>query len=632
LRCSFSNIKHGWFLWVALMACFCIPKPVQAVFNEQLAVDARAISLANTCTADPPGLMSVHYNPAGLSLLDEGKTFSNGFALPIIKRTGSFKTADDFDGFMGGFWGPDPDKYPDYYEGPEKDPNSDHGGPDPLNGKSGTNSSGRMYIPFYGPIDFLFGSNLGLASREKDSRWTFAYANYAPYGGGMSHRDPGDPFQFGCKSLYAQHLIYAAPTASYAISDQLSVGVSIGMAQRAMGVEVDVRSPNELVALTRVIGDATKDLEIPVVSEQTLPPPFLGGGLGPYEHVISMTLNTRDDFVPSYNLGLLWRPKNWFSYGLCYQSESVGELSGKYVWEYSKQFQRHVHWNSLTPMTLEGAGMLDLPFKAVPYQSGTATATQIFPARVQTGVMVRPSDRLKLLFDVHWANWAKAGKEDRFLFDQRIQILRIAKLLGYQYDPYTYVVTRNMKDTWHWSAAAEFEVSDKLTLRCGYEKRPTSLQHSHFDALYFIPDADFIGLGAGLKMPNGLSIDLGFGYLFSNHFTIYNNESTNFNSTDFTQMGNPYAGLDYKQDLSIYVASFGVTMPLELQIEMMHHQAEMMKHAIHKVKGLIKKILPFGKKGEEEEKKEDDPETHGPSGQNEEDFNSYLDKLSAEYR
>jgi len=604
-----------------------MPSLSHAVFNEQLAVDARAVSLANTCTADPPGLMSVHYNPAGLSLLDEGKTFSNGFALPIIKRTGRFKTADDFEGFMNGYWGPDENKYPEYYDS-ATDPNSDHGGPDPLNGKSGTNSSGRMYLPFYGPIDFLAGPNLGLASRKPDSKWTFAYANYAPFAGGMAHRDEGDPFQFGCKSLYAQHLIYAAPSASFAVSDQLFLGVSIGMAQRAMGLELDVRTPNELVAMTRVIGDATKDLEIPVVSEQTLPPPWLGGGLGPYEHNISITMDLRDDFVPSYNLGLLWRPRTWFSYGFCYQSESVGEISGKYMWEYSKQFQKQVAWNASTPMTMESAGMLDLPIKAVPYQSGTVTATQIFPARVQTGIMVRPLDRIKFLFDVHWANWAAAGKEDRFVFDQRIQILRIAKMLGYQHGAYTFVVDRNMKDTWHWSTAMEFEVNDKLTLRCGYEKRPTSLQHDQFDALYFIPDADFVGAGIGLKLPNGIDFDLGLGYLWSNHFTIYNNESTNMNSLDFTQMGNPFAGLDYEQDLSIYLVTFGVTMPLEVQMEMLHHQQMMMKHSIHKIKELFHKLNPFKKKKHPES---DESKLNTTEETEEEEFNRYLERLSAEY-
>jgi long-subunit fatty acid transport protein len=578
--------------------------------------------------------MSVHYNPAGLSLLDEGKTFSNGFGIPIIKRTGSFKADKDFKGFMSGKWGPDPKNWPEGYEKDHQtlDPNSDHGGPDPLAGKSGTNSSARMYLPFYGPIDFLVAANGGLAVREKDSRLTLAYANYAPFGGGMAHRDEDDPMRFGCKSLYAQHLIYAAPTASYMVSDELSVGLSVGMAQRAMGIEVDVRSPNELVALTRVIGDATKDLNIPVVSQTTLPPPWLGGGLGPYEHAISLKVDGRDDFVPSYNLGLLWRPLNWLSYGFCYQSESVGEVSGKYVWEYSEQFRRQVDWNGSTTMTMEGAGMLDLPSKSVPSQSGTFTTKQIFPQRVQTGIMLRPLEKLKLLLDVSWANWARAGKEDRIQFDQKIQILRIAKMLGYQHGAQTYVVDRNMKDTWHWSAAMEYEVNDKLTLRCGYEKRPTSLQKSHFDALYFIPDADFIGTGAGIKLPNGMKVDLGLGYLFSNHFTIYNNESTNFSSTDFTKMGNPYTGLDYTQKTSIIVALFGVTMPLELQMEMLHHQQEMMKHAVHKIKGLIKKILPFGKK-EDESKKEDEttPDTHDSSDNEDEDFNAYLDKLSADY-
>lgn len=601
--------------------------PALAVFNEQIAVDARAISLANTCTADPPGLMSVHYNPAGLSLLPEGKTFSNGMGLPIIRRTGWFKTADDFDGFMNGTWGPDPEKWPDGWTR-EDDPNSDHGGPDPLDGTSGTNSSGRMYIPFYGPIDFLIAPTLGLASREPDSKWTFAYANYAPYGGGMAHRDKNDPYRFGCKSLYAQHLIYAAPTASFAVSDSLSLGASIGMAQRSMGLEIDVRSPNELVALTRVIGDATKDLEIPVVSEQTLPPPWLGGGLGPYEHAISLKMDVRDDFVPSYNLGLLWRPRSWFSYGFCYQSESKAEVSGKYRWEYSEQFQRQVNWNSLTPMTVESAGMLDLPINAVPYQTGTATATQIFPARIQTGIMVRPMERLRFLFDVHWANWAKAGTEDRFVFDQRIQLLRIAKMLGYTHGSNTYVVDRDMKDTWHWSTGLEFDATDKLTLRCGYEIRPTSLQHDRFDALYFIPDAEFVGAGLGLKLPKDVKLDLGLGYLWSNHFTIYNNESTNFNSTDFTQIGNPYAGLDYRQDLSIYIVSFGVTMPLEVQIEMLHHQQQMLKETIHKVKGLFHKLNPFKKKTQTE------TDTDAPKrskDEDEEDFQQYLDGLSEQH-
>jgi long-subunit fatty acid transport protein len=375
--------------------------------------------------------------------------------------------------------------------------------------------------------------------------------------------------------------------------------------------------------------------EIPVVSEQTLPPPWLGGGLGPYEHFASFSFDTRDDFVPSMNLGLLWRPKPWFSYGLCYQSESKAELTGKYTWEYSKQFQRTVYWNSMTTMTMESAGMLDLPINPVAAQTGTMTTTQIFPTRVQTGVMFKPAEKMKLLFDLQYANWAKAGVEDRFIFDQRIQLLRIAKMLGYQYDAYTYVIHRNMKDTWHWSVGTEYELNKKITLRCGYEKRPTSLQHDQTDVAYFIPDADFFGLGVGIKEPNGMTLDIGLGWLTAHHFTVYNNTSTNMNSTDFTQMGNMFAGLDYHQNLDIYIASFGVTMPLEVQLEMMRKQQEMLHHHIEKIKELIHKILPFGK-GKKDKK--ENTSTDSPNNDNldqnkeSEDFAKYLERLSAEYK
>ncbi|MEA1968243.1 MAG: outer membrane protein transport protein [Thermodesulfobacteriota bacterium] len=562
---------------------------VLAAFNEQVAVDTKAISLANTCTADPPGLMSAHYNPAGLSLLDDGKTLSNGFVLPFIKRTGRFTKDPDFEGFMSDTWGPDAPYNPD-------DPLSAHGGPDPLVDTEGTNNRHRMYVPFYGPVDMLVGANLGLASKKKDSKWTFAYANYAPYGGGMAHRDKDDPMRYGCKSLYLQHLIYAAPTAAYQLSDTLSVGISVGMGQTAMGIEVDQRTPNELVAMSRIIGDATKDLEIPVVSEQTLPPPFLGGGLGPYEYNTRLQMDLRDDFTPSFNLGLLWKPRSWFAFGICYQSETSADITGDYKFEYSEQFQTQVSWNGKTDMLLQQAGMLDLPTVGVPYQSGTVTATQKFPQRVQTGIMVKPMEKLKLLFDLHWADWSII-KQDKFVFDQDLQLFRIAKLLGYTGGNRAMVVDRAMKDTWHWSVGMEYQATDSLCLRAGYEKRPSSTNHDLFDALYFLPDMEFVGAGVGLKLPKNIKLDIGFGYLFNNSTKIDNNTSTNFNSTDPTTIVyNPYAGLDYEQETYLYLVSFGITMPLEVQMELLHHQMQMAEHALHAMKKIINKINPFHKK------------------------------------
>jgi long-subunit fatty acid transport protein len=590
------NIKtvKSKILLTAFVFVFFYTNTVYAAFNENPAVDARATGMANAVTADPPPHMSAHFNPAGLSKIDEGAMFSNGFGIPIIKRKGSFTEDEDFKGFMDGQWGPDAEYNPD-------DPNADHGGPDPLRDTEGENSSTRMYIPFVGPINFLAAASLGLSYRKPESKWTFAYTNYAPYGGGMTHTDPGDPLRFGCKSLYLQHLLYAAPTISYKASDKLAIGISVGLGQTAMGMSLDQRTPNELVALTRVIGDATKDLEIPVVSEQTLPPPWLGGGLGPYEHNTSLEMSLRDDYTPSFNLGVLWEPNYWFGLGITYQSEAKAQLSGTYRFDFSEQWQRHVDWNGSTEYTMTTAGMLDIPYRAVPYQEGRVTATQTFPQRVDIGIKLKPTSFFQITTDLHWSNWA-AVQQDKFTFDQRIQLFRVAKLLGYTGGDNNLVVQRNMEDTWHWGVGLEVYPADFLTLRCGYEYRPASLPKDKFDALYFMPDMTYYGAGFSVKLPKNVTIDVGLGYLFNESYKIPNNSSTNFNSTDFTKIVyNPYAGLDYEQETYLYIALFGITMPLSVQMEMLHHQQEMMHHAVDKIKHLIHKINPFKKDDKKEE-------------------------------
>jgi long-subunit fatty acid transport protein len=579
------------FLVVIILLVFSLPRQGKCVNNEQMAIDARAIALANTVTADPASTLPSHYNPAGLSWVNDGKMLRNSYALPFLKRTGKFTEDEDWEGLLGGTWGPSAPSNPE-------DPLSAHGGPDPLAGKKATNSSGRMYIPFYGPIDFALSSSMSLSTRSKDSKWTFAHANYAPYGGGMTHRDKDDPLRFKLVSGYKQHLIYTAPSVSYKISDTLSIGLSVGTGQTAMGTEVDSRAPNDLTALQRTLSDATKDLEIPVISQETMPPPWYGGGMGPYEHNVSATLNLRDDFSPSYNLGLLWKPRNWFSFGICYQSEINSEMRGDYLFQYSEQYRKTVDWNSSTEQTMRSAGILDLPTQSVPYQSGTVTGTVRYPQRVQTGIMLKPTDKLKLLFDVGWANWSII-QEDRFTFDQKIHPLQSAKLLGAKGGDSAIVVERDMKDTWHWSVGMEYQLLDKLCLRAGYEKRPTSHQTHLFDA-GSMPDAEFLGCGLGIKQAKNMQLDISVGYLFYSDYKVPNNTSANFNSNIFTDVGSPYNGLNYEQDLSVLLIAIGITMPIEEQGRRISKVLNLVTLPVRLTGRLVQAINPFkGEKNDE---------------------------------
>jgi long-subunit fatty acid transport protein len=549
--------KQNWLIatvvWILITSAPC----AFAAFHEQLAIDTVAISLANTVTARPPGHMSIHYNPAGLSQLPDGKYFSNGLTIPIIEKTSCFKQDPDFEGFLGGY----------------KD--------DPVDGKCGTSSSGRMYIPFYDDtIDFLLAPTLGLSYRKPGSKWTFAVGQYAPFAVGLVHGDDGDPSVYGGKSVYQQHLVYIAPAVSYQMTPTISVGLTVGLGQTAMGAEVDMRSPNDLVALTEVLGEATEGLEIPILSELTLPPPWFGGGLGPYDQVASFSMDARDDFSPNFNVGFLWEPSGWLALGACYQSPIKTQLTGTYRFDYSDDWQRMVNWFGSSPLLVITSGVFDLPMEPVSQQSGTVTTKITFPQRAQFGIKVKPLSKLSLMADLHWADWSVL-KQDKFIFDQDIQLLKLVKMLGYTGGNDTLILERNFEDTWHWSVGLEYDILDWLTFRCGYERRISSVQAELFDLMYALPDLENFGAGFGFRLKNGMTIDIAGGYVINESYEVPNNTSTNLNSTDFTNpVYNPYAGLDYEQKTVTYMGSVKMSMSTEVMAEMLHHQMETLKHIL----------------------------------------------------
>lgn len=533
-----------------------------ADINENLAISPVSISLANNCTADPPGIAAIHYNPAGLSNLPSGNWISQGFILPWVSIHKRFTADQNFPGFMD-TWGPQPGQIHD-----------------PVAGKSATNYTGLLYIPIANKtIDFLGAPTSALSARTPGSRWTFAFMAYMPFGGGFKYRKNSAARWLGTE-FYQQHLVYAAPTASYQVSPTLSLGISVGFGQTAMGGSIDQRMPNELVALTKVLGNATKGLEIPILSELTMPPPWFGGGIGPYDYAANVSFTLRDDFSPNYNLGLLWQPRDWFAFGACYQSEIKVQMSGHYNMSYGEAFQRMTAWQGSSPLLLVISGMLDLPTHAVPYQAGNLYTSLKFPQRLQTGIMLRPTKRLKLLFDAGYTNWSVQDKMDLH-FDQEIQAFKLAKLLAYPYGNYDLVTTLGLKDTIDYGIGVEYKLNNKLTLRCGYERRPTSVPKKYYGLLPF-PDLDYYAAGFGLKLPHQTTLNVALGLMINTSYTVPDNGSTNLNSTDFTNLVyNPYAGLNYKQRTTIIIGSFEVVLPFEAFIKMQKDMMQKQQEAIH---------------------------------------------------
>ncbi len=540
------------FLWILL----CLPRNGAAALFEQMAIETRANSLGNTVTADPQGVLSAHYNPAGLDRV-RGLEMSMGISyIPVLNAKGTFTQA--IDPATGKPWAP----FGGWF----------NNGIDPLAGKD---SSTKPYVelPFLGGLPMLAAPSMGIAYHGKNSPFTFGVALYVPFGAGMEHTDPNDPYRFLGRKMSLLRMV-TAPTISYRVSKSLSLGASVGIGQASMAFDTQMRAPNDLVALTGALGQATIGLEIPIISELTFPAPWFGGGINPYESMGNLKFFAEDNLTTSFNLGLLWEPVSWFSFGAVYQSASSADMKGKYTLDYNQNMQNTVNWLGSSPTTIILATLLDLPIKCPSLITGNMSIKVIFPARAQLGFKFQPHRRIKFMTDAHWIQWS-AWKSMDIVFDRPIELLRLARLMGYQGTSSTLSMKNEFSDTWHLSFGLELQPIDPLFLRFGYEHRPTSISESYFGPIP-MGNMKLYSVGLGLELPahkrnfKGLfglttqllqpnKVDLGFTYMTSDYKVSYNT-SKNFNSINFTDViYNPFAGLEYEEKMTTYILSLNMT-------------------------------------------------------------------------
>jgi long-subunit fatty acid transport protein len=516
---------------------------------ENIAVDPVAISLANTVTAyGPLGPMSVHYNPSLLSSMGDGNFQISGGLVAFMKVKNIFQkdpNIEEFHDFQGNVVS------------------------DPVAGREGGTTSGMMYIPVLDfTINFTGGPLGGYTFRKPGSNWSFGYAMYLN-GGGFRNGDEGDPSWYGIKNVYLQHFIYFGPAVSYRVNKNLSIGAALGVGQTAMGQQMTIRSPNEMTNITKVLGDATQGMANPLFDFFGTPMPLFGGGLGAYDAIGEVDIKMRDDFSPSFNLGMLWEPVDWLSFGLSYNSAVKSHLTGKYEFQYSSTWQNMTSWMGKNAVMQIVSMIFDMPYQSVASQTGTSSMEMEIPQMVNVGIKFKPVKRLSLMGDLRWAQYSDI-KEYRINFDQKIQLLQLSKFMGYNGGPYTMIMKKNWNDTLNWSVGAEYQALDWLVLRAGYEKRVSPCIPETYD-ISSLPDLDFYGAGLGVRgsalgfeSTKEADIDLSFGYLVNNGYTVADGVSENLNATVLGRgSNNPYRGLNYEQKFSIYSVGLKITTPLE---------------------------------------------------------------------
>ena len=505
---------------------------------ENLTVgNAKALSLGNAVTADPPGIDSIHYNPAGLAQLD-------GRLMNIKLLAAGLKFGIEFEG----------------HDSRTQQVLDEYGYEDEAAYSSSKTSTIGLKLPFSDgvkewPLPFLVAPLGGASYSSPGSGATFATAVYTPLAAGYV-RDSDDPGRFMGEELSLVKITYFSPSFGFDLSDSWSIGASVGMSWQGAGVKLPLRVPSSVLVFADTFVNLFQDQGVCPDPED--PSPFLdlcGGALGPYTMITELEVDAEDALVWNINIGALWKPTPWFTWGFVYQAESVGHLEGSYRLEYGDQwvnFFGDLHqsdaWNVINAVVPFPTGVRNSP-DGEGVETGDVAIDIIMPAHFSTGISVQMTPSWKLNFDVKWTDWgAWEGLEVQF--DKQVDFLKLARLLSPYAELETLTIPRNYESVWNWALGLEYQYNNNLALRFGYEPRKSSIPDDKQDVLLPVGDAELFAFGFEYRLGASQIIEAGFGYLLAKA-DVPAGSSSNANSTDQATniIYNPYAGTDFSSQV-----------------------------------------------------------------------------------
>ncbi|MDX1818116.1 MAG: outer membrane protein transport protein, partial [Marinobacter sp.] len=214
-----------------------------AQFTQNLTIHPKALALGNAVTADPPGIMAVHYNPAGLTKLD-GRQLEVNLLSVYLDSDADFYAPEGYEIFG--------------IDGLEIDPKTGKQKDPVANSHSHTNNV-ALFVPGYGilrmPPGPAVAPSAGISINPPGSKLTFANAFYLPMAAGF-YREKDDPGRYQPQAAALQRITYLSPTVGYKINDAWSVGAGIHLSHQGIAADQYMRAPNMLLGVAEILQDA----------------------------------------------------------------------------------------------------------------------------------------------------------------------------------------------------------------------------------------------------------------------------------------------------------------------------------------------------------------------------------------
>lgn len=532
--------------------------PAQAQLLTNLSVgNPKALALAHAVTADPPGIDSIHFNPAGLTQITGRQTNLKLLVADVAleSRFGepTLPTAAGKEAYYSLNEQCKTDYPLDGSSTPEQISNahSQCWGVDPVAGATTKTGNPIVMVPFLGvnesPI-LAFPSG-GAAFEMAASDMVLGSAVYVPEGIGLTREEDGAGAYQG-QEVALSRITYFSPTVGLRLSDTLSAGIGINFSYQGMYVATKFRAPTLTLGYIRDLNN---------IEGSPLPPIEFG----PYDNVGLLTLELEDFISVGVNIGLLWEPEPWLSLGMVYRSETKSNLKGDFSMENTDEFLHTAEGLKESPLV---TGLLlflgGAPLNAQKIESGTVEMEYIVPQHLAFGASIQMVPSLKLNVDLKWTDYS-VWESLNFEFDRNVDFLSfgtaIATAAGYDLTtPSSMVITRKYEDTWSWAVGVEYQLNANWVLRGGYEPRASAIPDDRTDLIFPIGDADLYTVGFGWQYDRKTRFDGAFAYLYSESSTPAC-KSQNANSCiEGNVVYNPYFSTPFENEVNGFLMAVSV--------------------------------------------------------------------------
>ncbi|MCG8671908.1 MAG: outer membrane protein transport protein [Pseudomonadales bacterium] len=553
-REKWNSIGLGIFAIASLFAV----NSAQAVLTDNITIgNAKALGLGHAVTADPPGIDSVHFNPAGLTRLE-------GRQQEIKVISGFFNIELEF--------GKD---YTDSWERrlyggntPEDKANAIASSPDGFfydesNGATSETEGAALMLPFVGltEIPVILAPLGGASYSPPDSKITFATNVYSPLMVGFNRADD-DPGRFMGEKLAFSLITYFSPSVAVQVTDTLSIGAAITFNYAGVGLDLAFREPNFGLRWLEELRKESCGLTEPNVSlgfSDFLPCIDDDESVLLYDTLGRLKFEVENNLTFGMNLGVLWEATPWLSLGAVYQAPVEMDMEGEFSWD---QGDSLLNFFQQLEGSLSDQFGFPIDFAAIdpslgalvnPRTEGKAKVNMTMPAHMSFGFSLQVTPSLKINMDYKFTEWSE-WQEIPVEFDEPIGVIFLASLLQPDAAPdggYQVNFPLGLEDTWNFGLGVEYQWNDQWAFRMGYEDRPSSIPKKARSPLLPIGDTTLYSFGANYKLSPDENLEFAIGTM-SSEVHMPGDTSVLGNSENYALfIYNPYSGNDITAKLDV---------------------------------------------------------------------------------